>query len=55
MRRRDPIVEFCRKRGLPLDRETYVDICYPDGIPEPWTAEHEIELPPAFRDDQAMV
>jgi hypothetical protein len=34
-----------------LDRETYLAVNYPDGTPDPWTAEHEIEMPDEFRWD----
>lgn len=45
----DAIVEFCKAHNLLLDRETYIAIAYPDGTPDPWTTEHEIELPREFR------
>lgn len=46
---RDPIIEHALRNSLPLDRETYIAACYPDGMPDPWTAEHEAELPKIFR------
>jgi hypothetical protein len=36
--------------GLALDRETYIAGAYPQGKPDPWTAEHEAELPAIFRE-----
>ena len=47
---RDPLVTFCMARGLALDRETYIAGAYPQGKPDPWTAEHEAELPAIFRE-----
>lgn len=46
---KDPLIEYCKAHGLKLDRETYIAGCYPDGTPDPWTAEHEEQLPPEFR------
>ena len=48
---KDPLIEYCKDRGLKLDRETYIAGCYPDGTPTPWTAELEESLPPEFRWD----
>jgi hypothetical protein len=46
----DPLIAFCAARGLPLDREIYIALAYPQGKPDPWTAEHEAELPVIFRE-----
>ncbi len=46
----DPLITFCMARGLALDRETYIAGAYPQGKPDPWTAEHEAELPAIFRE-----
>ena len=48
---KDPLVEYCKARGLKLNREVYIAGAYPDGTPDPWTAEHEEQLPPEFRWD----
>jgi hypothetical protein len=45
----DPIVEYCRERGLNLTRDLYIDSCYPTGVPDPWTPEMEAELPPQLQ------
>ena len=47
---RDPLVMFCMTHGLALDRETYIALAYPQCKPEPWTAEHEVQLPEIFRE-----
>jgi hypothetical protein len=47
---RDPLVAFFKAHSLALDRETYLAVAYPDGVPKPWTAEHEEELPAIFRE-----
>lgn len=41
---------YMRKMNLPLTRETWMDLSYPDGLPEPWTAELEAEVPEQFQD-----
>ena len=48
---KDPLIEYCKAHGLTLNRETYLAGCYPDGTPDPWTAEHEEQLPKEFRWD----
>ena len=41
----DDIVAWLRKNGRPVTREAYMDLNWPAGPPEPWTPEHEAELP----------
>lgn len=42
------------KGDVPLTRENYLRMNYPLGLEEPWTAEHEAELPGPFQtDDQS--
>lgn len=48
----DPVLKMMLSRGLPLDRETYLAFSYPDNMPNPWTAEHESELPEPFQQPQ---
>ena len=38
-----------RSLGLPMNRQTYLDLAYPEGVPSPWTMELEMGLPPQFR------
>jgi hypothetical protein len=47
---RDPLLGFMRARGIPLTRENYLDLAYPDGLPDPWTAELEGQLPIELRE-----
>jgi hypothetical protein len=47
---RDPLITFCMAHSLTLDRETYIALAYPQGKPDPWTAEYEAELPAIFRE-----
>ena len=32
---KDPLVEYCKARGLKLNREVYIAGAYPDGTPTP--------------------
>jgi hypothetical protein len=46
-----PVLQEVLANGVPLDREHYIDINWPDGAPDPWGAEHEEQLPAPFRKD----
>jgi hypothetical protein len=35
--------------GIPVTRENYKEMAYPEGLPEEWTAELEANLPNALR------
>jgi hypothetical protein len=39
--------------GLPLTREKWISMNYMGQPPEPWTAEHEAEVPEPFQNPQA--
>jgi hypothetical protein len=41
---KDPTVQRMLKRGIPLTRENWIDLAWPER-PEEWTAEHEEEIP----------
>lgn len=41
----NPVLDFTQRQGLAVTRGVYLAICYPDGMPDPWTAEDVIELP----------
>ncbi len=45
----DPVIELMRLGGVPVTRESYIHVAYMGNPPEPWTAEHEAELPPELR------
>ncbi len=46
---KSPVVEFFAQHGIALHRETYPAVCYPQGVPDPWTPELESEMPAEFR------
>ena len=45
----DPILEYMREKGLPMDREHYLAVCFPEGVPDKLSAEEEAELPESSR------
>lgn len=44
-----PLLDWMRRHNLPLTREKYLALAYPDGLPEPFGPELEAELPGQFR------
>jgi hypothetical protein len=45
----DPVEEALVYLGLPITRENWLDLAWPQGPPDPWTQEHEMELPRQLR------
>jgi len=41
----DPVVKTLTKLGIPVMRKNYLELAYPEGMPEKWTAELEAALP----------
>jgi len=37
-------------RGGPVTRERYINNAYGADVPDPWTAEHELEIPEPLQD-----
>ena len=46
----DPIFEALRKLNLPITRQNYLELAYPDGVPEE-SAELETTFPEELRED----
>lgn len=46
----DDLVDWLTRKGVPVNRENYLQLAYPDGLPSPWTAEHEDALPDDLQD-----
>jgi hypothetical protein len=44
------VVALMEKLGLPMDRETYLDLAYFGDPPEELSAEEEAELPEQFQE-----
>lgn len=45
----DDVVILMRKLGLPMDRQTYLELAYFGAAPEELSAEEESELPGIFQ------
>ena len=41
----DHVVRFLKSKGIDVTRENYIDINWLGETPDPWTEEHEAELP----------
>jgi hypothetical protein len=39
-----------KAKGIEITREKYIALAYGDDVPDPWTPEHEAELPPELRE-----
>jgi hypothetical protein len=50
----DPIMAWMLTDNLPLTRSEYLDLNYGPYLPDPWTWEHEEEVPEPFRDLHAV-
>lgn len=38
-----------KRHNIPITRVNYLKLAYPEGLPTPWTIEHERELPPELQ------
>ena len=45
----DSILSHMIAHGMPLTRQTWIDLNWGSEVPNPWTAEDEAQLPPPFR------
>jgi hypothetical protein len=41
----DILVIWMKDHDIPLTRDGYLTLCFPEGEPEEWTAEDEMMLP----------
>jgi len=39
------MLAYMIQRGMPLTREQWISLMWPDGPPKPWCIEHEMEVP----------
>jgi hypothetical protein len=46
----DPTLAYMIQNGLPLTREQWMSLNWPDGPPKPWYIEHEMEVPEFWQD-----
>ena len=40
--------------NMPLTRDMYLSLAYGDHMPDPWTADHEAQLPEMFQDPSKL-
>jgi hypothetical protein len=45
----DLVLQFMKKHNLPVTRESYIAFAYCSEPPDPWTWEHEEDLPEHLR------
>jgi len=46
------LVATMKRLDIPFTRENYIDLAYGNDVPNPWTPEHEEELPEELQDWQ---
>jgi hypothetical protein len=46
----DHVLDLLRQFNLPLTRDNYLGLAYPEGLPEDWGAEGEAGLPEEIRE-----
>jgi hypothetical protein len=46
----NPLLEAMKQRGIPLTKEAYLKMAYPEGVPDPLPPEVEADLPDSLRD-----
>lgn len=45
----DFVLNLLKQFNLPVTRENYLGLAYPEGLPAEWGAENEMELPQELR------
>jgi hypothetical protein len=50
----DETLSLMHKARIPVTRENYLQVAYLGQIPQPWTAELELELPEELRDSKVL-
>jgi hypothetical protein len=45
----DHVLDLLRQFNIPLTRENYLDLAYPEGLPDDWGSEGEAGLPKEIR------
>ena len=45
----DGFIRMLKRNNIPVTRENYLGLVYPDGVPEDFGAELEMELPEQLR------
>ena len=45
----DILVVWLKEQGIPVTRNVYLAIAFPEGEPDPWTEEDEMMLPACLK------
>lgn len=45
----DYLLNWMKRHGVPITRAKYLGLAYGEDLPDPWTPEHEAELPEEVR------
>lgn len=45
----DHVVDLLNEFGLPLTRDNYLNLAYPEGLPSDWSQSDELSLPENIR------
>ncbi len=48
----DPLLGLMSHLNMPMTRDNYLELAYPEGLPEPFGPELEAELPIQFQSQQ---
>lgn len=46
----DPVIDYMKRKNIPLNRDDYIALSYMDMIPDPWTDEDEDALPDEIKE-----
>lgn len=49
----DFLLEWMKKNNVPITPEKYLALAYGEELPDPWTPEHEAELPEELQSELA--
>ena len=45
-----PLIALMEKAGLPITRQSFIEVCWGDNPPDPWDAEAEDQIPIELQD-----
>jgi hypothetical protein len=55
LRGEDSTLDWMMSKGMPLTRDSYILANWGPEPPEPWTAEHEAEIPEPLQDMRRVI
>jgi hypothetical protein len=51
----DPLIRWMKAHNIPITREAYLQLAYGNDPPQPWTPEHEAELPEELQSEEEQL